>query len=243
MSIRHFTSHLDEIIAYTGDGSYIAKRLVLYQIGASGYVHATLLMMPPGTKALSHWHDDREAVFYCVEGQGTFVLDGVEQEAGPGTAMLQPLNAVHGVAAGESEFHVLDFALFTETGVAREASTCFTNIADRPPVTKRYGEEKALFEDFANPHIRFVGERRIDGQFTEADVHPGTEQIVLILEGEGQLELLDHTIPLRAGSIMYLIANLPFHVSGHVRTVCASSDSGRIPEPPLFDMLRSGRSL
>jgi quercetin dioxygenase-like cupin family protein len=239
MSIRHFTSHLEEIIAYTGDGSYIAKRLVLYQVGASGYVHATLLMMPPGTKVLSHWHDDREAVFYCVQGQGTLILDDVEKEAGPGTAMLQPLNAVHGVTGGQSEFHVLDFALFTETGVTREVSTCFTNIADRPAVATQYGQETALFDDFANPHIRFVGERHIDGQFTEADVPPGTEQIMLVLEGEGKLELLGQTMPLRVGSIMYLIANLPFRISGCVRTVGASSDPGRIPEPPLFDKLRS----
>ena len=70
MSLQHFVTHLDEVIAYNGDASYTAKRLVQYPIGASGYIHGTLLLMPPGTKVLSHWHDDREAMFVCVSGTG-----------------------------------------------------------------------------------------------------------------------------------------------------------------------------
>jgi len=148
------------VIPYTGDGSYVAKRLVNYPIGAAGFAHATLLTMPPETKVLSHWHDDREAVFYCVRGEGLFVLDDVERTATPGTAMLQPVHAIHGFLAGGEEFHFLDFALLSDVAV------------------------------------------------------------------------------LRAGSILYLIADLPFAVTGRLRTVCASSVAGRIPEPPLFARLR-----
>jgi quercetin dioxygenase-like cupin family protein len=239
MSIHHFTSHLDQVIPYTGDGSYVAKRLVLYPIGASGYAHATLLTMPPNTKVLSHWHDDREAVFYCLEGEGLFVLDDVERTATPGTAMLQPQNAVHGFVAGEADFHFLDFALFTDVEVPRDPDACFVELADLTPVPTPYGDETPLFDTFASPHIHFVGERRIDGCFDESDVPGGTEQIVLVLEGEGELELLGQRVPLRRGSVMYLIVGLPFSVRGTLRTVASSSDAGRIPEPPLFDMLRS----
>ncbi|MFL5953325.1 MAG: cupin domain-containing protein [Gaiellaceae bacterium] len=239
MSIHHFTSHLDQIVPYTGDGSYVAKRLVLYPIGASGYAHATLLTMPPGTKVLSHWHDDREAVFYCLRGEGLFVLDDVEHAATPGTAMLQPVNAVHGFVAGATGFDFLDFALFADTGSSRDPGSCFAELANLVPLPTRYGDESPLFAGFANPAIRFVGERRIDGCFDQSDVHDGTEQIVLVLEGEGELELLGHRVPLRAGSVVYLIADLPFSIRGSLRTVASSSDAGRIPEPPLFDELRA----
>lgn len=195
--------------------------------------------MPPGTKVLSHWHDDREAVFYCVRGTGLFVLDELEQTATPGTAMLQPVGAVHGFLADDDEFHFLDVALLTDTAVAREPRDCFTHVDEVPAVPRGYGSEQALFGGFANPAIRFVGERRIDGAFTDADVEAGTEQIVLVLAGEGQLELLGRFVPLREGSIVYLIADLPFVVRGYLRTICASSRAGRIPEPPLFSRLRA----
>lgn len=239
MSIHHFTSHLDQVIAYRGDGSYVAKRLVLYPIGAAGYAHATLLTMPPGTKVLSHWHDDREAVFYCLQGDGLFVLDDVEHEASAGTAMLQPLHAVHGFVAGSSDFHFLDFALFTEHGVERAAADCFSKVESIAPHERSYGADVPLFPSFANPAIRFVGERHIDGTFTHADVDEGTEQIVLVLAGEGELELLGQRTPLRTGSVAYLIAGLPFAICGPVRVVTSSSLTGRIAEPPLFDRLRA----
>lgn len=238
MSIHHFTSHLDQIILYHGDGSYIAKRLVLYPIGASGYAHATLLTMPPGTKVLSHWHDDREAVFYCLKGEGLFLLDEVEHAASPGTAMLQPLHSIHGFVAGSNDFHFLDFALFTTHGVERAPADCFSRVDEVAPQARRYGTDRPLFTDFANPAIRFVGERAIDGAFTDADVDAGTEQIVLVLEGEGELELLGRRAALRAGSVAYLVAGVPFAIEGAVRVVTSSSLAGRIPEPPYFNRLR-----
>lgn len=239
MSLHHFVSHLDQVIPYTGDGSYVAQRLVLYPIGASGYAHATLLTMPAGTKVLSHWHDDREAVFYCLRGDGLFVLDETERHATPGTAMLQPVHAIHGFVAGRDEFRFLDFALFTDTAVERPVDACFAQLEELAPVERRFGTETPLFPRFANPAISFVGERRIDGRLDESDVEPGTEQIVLVLDGEGELQLAGARAPLRAGSIVYLIADLPFAIEGRLRTVSASSRAGRIAEPPLFDRLRA----
>jgi quercetin dioxygenase-like cupin family protein len=226
-------------VPYTGDGSYVAKRLVNYPIGASGHVHATLLTMPPNTKVLSHWHDDREAVFYCIRGEGLFVLDDVERTATPGFAMLQPVHAVHGFLAGGDEFHFLDFALLTETAVPRPTESCFVHVDERRSQPTRYGSETTLFHEVANPAIRFLGERRIEGTFTDADVEPGTEQIVMVLEGKGELDLLGRSVPLRQGSIAYLIADLPFAIDGRLRTIAASSVAGRIPEPPLFARLRA----
>ena len=239
MSLHHFVTHLDQVIPYTGEGSYVAKRLVLYPIGASGFAHATLLTMPAGTKVLSHWHDDREAVFYCLRGEGLFVLDETERRATPGTAMLQPVNAVHGFVAGDAEFHFLDFALFTDRAVDRAVETCFSHVDELPAVDRPFGTETPLFREFANPAVTFVGERRIDGRLDENDVDAGTEQIVLVLDGEGELDLAGRRVPLRAGSVAYLIAGIPFAIEGRLRTVCSSSRPGRIPEPPLFDRLRS----
>lgn len=206
-----------------------------YPLGATGYAHATMLTMPPGTKVLSHWHDDREAVFYCVAGEGLFVLDDVERRAMPGHAMLQPLHAAHSfVATGDAPFHFVDFALLTGSGPPRRAEECFVHADEITTVPTAYGEDRPLFSDYGNPAIQFVGERRLDRPMTHNDIPSGTEQILLVLHGTGELDLLDETISLRSGSIMYLIEGIRFRIEGRMRLLGTSSRPGRIREPPYF---------
>jgi quercetin dioxygenase-like cupin family protein len=246
-TLRHFVSHLDEIVTYVGEGSYAAKRLVLYPIGATGYVHATLLMLAPGTKVLSHWHDDREAVFYCVAGSGSFVLDEVEHEATAGSAMHQTWQAVHGLAAvGSERFDVLDLALFTDHGKHRDPESCFTVLDPTGGEATDFGRRIPLVSQdvFASDAVRFVGELVLRDLFTEKHVERGTEQILLVLSGSGAIHLLDQRVPIRPGSILYLI-DFPFGIKpdDELRLVGASSRMGRISVPPLFANLMARARL
>lgn len=248
MSLQHFVTHLDEVIAYNGDASYTAKRLVQYPIGACGYIHGTLLMMPPGTKVLSHWHDDREAMFVCVSGTGRFALDEVEREVRPGIAMLQPFLAVHGFqATGTEEFHFLDLALFAERGADIAPEDCFVDIEEVEPEPTGYGERRPYFppETYGNPKVAWVGEYRIapGRSMTEADRPEGTETIMLALSGMGTLTYLGRTVPITPGSVHYLIAGVPFAIENsgdeQLRYITGSSEPGRYLEPPLFARLRA----
>jgi len=246
VSAGHFTTHLDEVIAYNGDGSYTAKRLVLYPIGATGYAHATLLMMPAGTKVLSHWHDDREAVFLGLAGRGRFLLDGVERAAVAGTAMLQTRGAVHGFKAeGEERFDFLDVALLTDRGDHADAAGCFCEVGEVVDAETAYGSARALFAGrFANPAIRFVGERTVaPGAGYGAETTPrGCEQIQLVTRGRGEVRLLGRTVELRAGSVLYAVDGLDFELRAGdegLGLVAAVSAMGRIPVPPWFAGLRS----
>ena len=255
-SAGHFISHMDQIIVYFGDGSYRAKRLVQYPIGVSGFAHGTMLMMPKGSKVLSHWHDDREAIFYCVAGSGTFVLDGEHEPIGPGDVMFQPLMAIHGAAASsEEEFHFIDFALFapnegaTGRGAVRPVSReeCFFRAANVPETGTKFGVRRdfAPRGGFLNQAIRWIGEIWVgEGQMLgPSDIDDRAEHISMVLSGTGRLRMLDTVVELRPGSVQYLIAGLAFTLENcgtePLRLVGVSSLPGRIPEPPYFDALRA----
>lgn len=246
MSIHHFVSHLDQVIPH--QEGYIGKRLVTFLAGAVGYAHGIFLTLPAGTKILSHWHEDREAVFYCVSGAGTFVLDDREMRVGPGDAMFVPLTSVHGFVANQnSPFHFLDFALFSTHRSVAAIDDCFAAGVDLPGTPERYGRRRALFrqETYGNPAIKFVGEYVVNphADFSDRDVDPSSEQILLALDGVGQLEYLGESLPVSAGSIQYLIQGVPFRIenrgTAQLRLVGTSSQPGRYLEPALFQTLRN----
>ena len=247
MSIHHFTSHLDQVITYYGDGSYTAKRLVQFTWGASGYTHGAVLTMPPGTKALTHWHPDRESIYYCIGGSGIFWLDTVERQVGVGDAMFIPLMSAHcAVNTGPEPLVFLDYALFSDIRSSIDPGACFSNIETVPAVETAFGQDRPLFPQstYGNPAIRWVGELWVEPgrALTERDVEPGTEQILQVLEGEGALDLLGQRLALSPGSVQYLIDGLPFRIGNtgrsRLRLLGTRSRPGRIPEPPLFEQVR-----
>jgi mannose-6-phosphate isomerase-like protein (cupin superfamily) len=50
---------------------------------------------PPGLGPPPHWHTDEDEWFYVLEGQASFLADGVWHAAGPGAAVFVPKHAVH----------------------------------------------------------------------------------------------------------------------------------------------------
>jgi uncharacterized cupin superfamily protein len=53
-------------------------------------------VLPPGGGfQLPHWHEDLDEVFYVLEGEVEFLLDGQWQRVGAGGAVFVPAGAVH----------------------------------------------------------------------------------------------------------------------------------------------------
>jgi quercetin dioxygenase-like cupin family protein len=242
---RHLINHLDEILEYRGDASYAAKRLVAYPNGASGYAHATLLRMPPRTKVLTHWHDDREAIFYCKSGTGALLLDGDLFEAAPGSAMLQRRLQAHGVVAGDETFEVLDIALFLATAEMTErADGRFVARDGYVEERTAYGRAATPFPPaaFSNPAVTGFAELTVAAgrALTAADLDPESEHILFVLAGDGVLSYLGGEHPLREGHVAYLVAGTQFALAAasDVVALCVSTLPGRIEEPPWFNRLR-----
>ena len=54
------------------------------------------LSMPPGFGSPYHTHQHEDEIFYVLEGEVAFVLDGVWAKAGPGTCVFGPRSIPHG---------------------------------------------------------------------------------------------------------------------------------------------------
>jgi len=53
-------------------------------------------VLPPGGGfQLPHWHEDLDEVFYVLEGDVEFLLDGQWRQVGPGATVFVPAGAVH----------------------------------------------------------------------------------------------------------------------------------------------------
>lgn len=53
--------------------------------------------LEPGQEQKPHAHAGAAKVYYVLEGEGTFLVDGEEQTLGPGSAVLAPAEEPHGV--------------------------------------------------------------------------------------------------------------------------------------------------
>lgn len=62
----------------------------------------------PGQSQKSHRHAGSDKVYFVLEGEGTFRVDGDERRVGPGGAVHCPAGSEHGVAnAGPARLAVL----------------------------------------------------------------------------------------------------------------------------------------
>lgn len=250
-NLQHFASHISEVEPYAGEGGYRARRLVhfgsgLVTAGICGYVHAAGLYLAPRAKLLPHWHQDREAIFYCLEGDGSFLLDGLERAVGPGDAMFIPLGALHGGRnRGGNEFRFLDCALFT--GIRSPlpvGDACFARLADAPETSARGAVWKAPFarDTFGNTAILWWGELLVGpGRALERGIDAEAEQILYVLEGSGRLSLWDQEIEVRPGSIVYILPGVPHGVATmgeeRLRMVGSRSRIGRVGMPEYYRVL------
>jgi mannose-6-phosphate isomerase-like protein (cupin superfamily) len=68
-----------------------------------------IIEFQPGRELEAHVHDDEDDAFYILEGQLTFLFDGEEVAAPPGTFVLVPPGVEHGFRNdGESPVRMLN---------------------------------------------------------------------------------------------------------------------------------------
>ena len=107
------------------------------------------LSMPPGFSSPYHTHQHEDEIFYVLEGEVAFVLDGVWAKAGPGTCVFGPRSIAHGFQViGRSPARML---LMTTPGRFEEFMNELAVPADAPltppdlgrvvEVASRYGIE------------------------------------------------------------------------------------------------------
>lgn len=53
--------------------------------------------LEPGQEQKPHAHEGAAKIYYVLEGEGTFLVDGAEQTLGAGHAVLSPAGDPHGV--------------------------------------------------------------------------------------------------------------------------------------------------
>jgi quercetin dioxygenase-like cupin family protein len=59
--------------------------------------------LEPGQEQKPHTHGDAAKVYYVLEGEGVFLVDGEERTLGPGNAVLAPAGDPHGVRNDSAE--------------------------------------------------------------------------------------------------------------------------------------------
>ena len=118
------------------------------QTGGAFYM-SEHLSMPPGFGTPYHTHTHEDEIFYVLEGEVAFVLDGVWAKAGPGTCVFGPRSIAHGFQViGSSPARML---LMTTPGRFEEFMNELAVPADAPltppdlgrvvEVASRYGIE------------------------------------------------------------------------------------------------------
>ena len=107
------------------------------------------LSMPPGFGSPYHTHQHEDEIFYVVEGEVAFVLDGAWTKAGPGTCVFGPRSIAHGFqVVGSSPARMLLMttpakfeAFVNELAAPADAPPAPPDVGRLVEVASRYGIE------------------------------------------------------------------------------------------------------
>lgn len=69
----------------------------LTQLFAHEELRAEMVFLPPGAQIALHRHENAHELFDVVQGQGKFVVDGVEFPGGPGKCVLVRAGTSHSI--------------------------------------------------------------------------------------------------------------------------------------------------
>jgi quercetin dioxygenase-like cupin family protein len=242
----YFAYHVSEIAPFRHEEGYEGRRLNSLWGGAiegrEPGAHAQLLdcYLPAGRRLLSHWHVDREALFYCLGGSGRFLLDEHARPVRPGDAMFQPLGAVHGAdnPGGEHLRYVEVVMPVTRPSPLPAGERCFTSLAASAAVEARGATWRPLFPPGTyGQQVDWIGELQLAaGRSLETLADPDAELTLLVLEGEGAAQIEGVELPIRAGSILYLPAGFEHGLSARagLRLFGVRASAGRAFVPRLL---------
>ncbi len=78
-------------------------------VSRSERAYAGRLTLNAGAEVKPHQHDASVEIVVMQSGRGTFTLDGVVREVGPGETVVVPRGATHGFIAGKEPVKVVQF--------------------------------------------------------------------------------------------------------------------------------------
>jgi quercetin dioxygenase-like cupin family protein len=251
LNLAYFVYHVSEIATFRHEEGYEGRRLngllggSVDKLGGS-YAQVIEVQVRAGQRILSHWHTDREAIFYCLSGRGRFLLDGLAREVGPGDAMFQPVHAVHGADNPDGvDLRFIEVVLQApEPSRVTTGEHCFTSVARATTSEHRGATLRSLFppSTFGSQKIDWCGELHLgEGRSLAWYADPENEQTLLVLEGHGTAVLEDTTTDIRPGSILFIPAGFghALTASRSLRLFGVQARAGREFVPEL---LRRGRA-
>ena len=93
-------------IRVAGHARFQADKMAKIGLATTSRAQLDLYCLEPGQSQKPHVHADQDKIYYVVEGRGRFTLEGAEETAEAGEAIVAAAGASHGVR-NESETRLL----------------------------------------------------------------------------------------------------------------------------------------
>ena len=74
-----------------------ADKMAKIALATTGRAQLDLYCLEPGQSQTPHVHPDQDKVYYVLDGRGRFTLDGADEVAEAGEAIVAAAGAAHGV--------------------------------------------------------------------------------------------------------------------------------------------------
>ena len=87
----------------------IMKRVLFHKGTVPGLIHLSHVVVPKGSDAFEHTHDDISEVFYCIRGRIIFTVNGKEETLGPGQCMVVEPGEPHSIKDVPEEAEMVYF--------------------------------------------------------------------------------------------------------------------------------------
>ncbi len=93
-------------IRVAGHARFQADKMAKIALATTSRAQLDLYCLEPGQSQKPHVHADQDKIYYVVEGRGRFTLEGAEDTAEAGEAIVAAAGAAHGVR-NESDTRLL----------------------------------------------------------------------------------------------------------------------------------------
>jgi quercetin dioxygenase-like cupin family protein len=84
-------------IRVAAHAKFQADRMAKIALATTSRAQLDLYCLEPGQSQKPHVHADQDKIYYVLEGRGRFTLEGAEESAEAGEAIVAAAGAAHGV--------------------------------------------------------------------------------------------------------------------------------------------------
>ena len=87
----------------------LKKRVLFNKDVVPGLLHLSRALLPKGSNAFKHIHDNISEVFYCIRGKVIFVVNNKEEPLSAGQCLVVEPGEPHSIKDVPEEAEILDF--------------------------------------------------------------------------------------------------------------------------------------